>query len=156
MAVQRLRSRGPASSVQQAQDDLVHAFGGERHRHLVDRLHVARGHHGFHVHVAEQRDLLLHVLRDEALGAAEQNIGLDTDGAQFLDAVLGGLGLQFLRGGDPRHQRHVHEDAVAAPLFVAHLADGFEERQRFDIADGAADLDDHHVHVLRHASSWRP
>ena len=40
--------------------------------------------------------------------------------------------------------------AVVAALFVAHLADGFEERQRFDIADGAADLGDHHVHIRRH------
>ena len=39
---------------------------------------------------------------------------------------------------------------VVAALFVAHLADGFQERQRFDIAHGAADFDDHHVHVRRH------
>ena len=82
----------------------------------------------------------------KTLGAAEQNIGLDTDGAQFLHAVLRGLGLQFLRGVDPGHQRHVHEDAVLAAHFVAHLADGFEKRQRFDIADRAADFADHHVH----------
>ena len=48
--------------------------------------------------------------------AAQQDVGLDTDGAQFLDAVLGRLGLQFLRGGDPGHQRDVHEDAVFAAL----------------------------------------
>ena len=152
-----LQHGGPARKVarrrvdlQQAQDDIVHAFGGERDRHFVDRFHVARGDHRFQVHVAEQRDLFLHLLRNEALRAAEQDIRLDTDGAQFLHAVLRGLGLQFLRGGDPRHQRHVHEQAVAAPLFVAHLADGFQERQRFDIAHGAADFGDHHVHVRRH------
>ena len=39
---------------------------------------------------------------------------------------------------------------VVAAQFVAHLADGFEKRQRFDIADGAADLDDHHVDVAGH------
>ncbi len=37
------------------------------------------------------------------------------------------------------------------PCFVAHLADGFEKRQRFDIAHGAADFGDHHVHIARHA-----
>ena len=87
--------------------------------------------------------------------AADQDIGLDTDGAQFLHAVLGRLGLQLLRRGDPRHQGHVDEDAVAAALLVAHLADGFEERQRFDIADSAADLGDDHIHVLRHLLQWR-
>ena len=87
---------------------------------------------------------------NDALGAAQQDIGLDTDRAQFLHAVLRGLGLQLLRGGDPGHQRHVDEDAVVAALLVAHLADGFQKRQRFDIAHRAADLDDHDVHVGRH------
>ena len=32
---------------------------------------------------------------------------------------------------------------VVAALFVAHLADRLEERLAFDVADGAADLDDH-------------
>ncbi len=32
---------------------------------------------------------------------------------------------------------------------MAHLADGFEERQRFDIADRAADFADHHIHFAR-------
>jgi len=35
------------------------------------------------------------------------------------------------------------------PSFLAHLADGFEEGQGFDIADGAADFDDGHVTVRR-------
>ena len=45
---------------------------------------------------------------------------------------------------------------LSRPCFVAHLADGFEERQRFDVADGAADLDDHDVHVAAPPSSSRP
>jgi hypothetical protein len=32
-----------------------------------------------------------------------------------------------------------------AALFVAHLADRFEERLAFDVADSAADLDDDDV-----------
>ncbi len=85
----------------------------------------------------------------KTLRAAEQDIGLDTDGAQFFHAVLRGFGLQFLRGVDPRHQRHVHEDAVLPAHFMAHLADGFEERQRFDIAHRAADFADHHIDLAR-------
>jgi hypothetical protein len=33
------------------------------------------------------------------------------------------------------------------PDVLAHLADGLEERQRFDVADRPADLDDHDVRV---------
>ena len=35
------------------------------------------------------------------------------------------------------------------PSLHAHLADGFEERQRFDIAHRAADLDDRHFGIPR-------
>ena len=39
------------------------------------------------------------------------------------------------------------EDVVAADV-VADLARGLEERQRLDVADGAADLGDDHVDVV--------
>ena len=38
------------------------------------------------------------------------------------------------------------EDVLAANL-VTDLAHGFQERQRFDIANGATDLGDHHINV---------
>ena len=84
-----------------------------------------------------------------AVGAAEQNVGLDADGEQLLDGVLRGLGFQLLRGGDPGNERDVNEDGVFAAQFLAHLADGFEERKRFDVADGAADFDDGDVGAVR-------
>ena len=62
--------------------------------------------------------------------------------------MLRRLGLQLVAGLDVRHEREVDVDGVAAARFVAELADGFEERQRLDVADRAADLDDHHVDVL--------
>ena len=85
----------------------------------------------------------------KTFGAAEQDIGLDTDGAQFLHAVLRGLGFEFLRRVDPGHQRHVHENAVLAADFMPDLADGFEKRQRFDIADRAADFADDDIDFAR-------
>ena len=47
-------------------------------------------------------------------------------------------------------QRHVDVEDVAAADVLAHLADGFEERQALDVADRAADLDDDHVRACRH------
>ena len=44
-------------------------------------------------------------------------------------------------------QRHVDVQHVRAPDVLAHLADRLEERQALDVADRAADLDDHHVRV---------
>ena len=39
------------------------------------------------------------------------------------------------------------EDGVVRPLLQGELADGFEERQPFDVAGGASDLGDEHVSV---------
>ena len=68
---------------------------------------------------------------------------------QLFDGVLRGLGLELLRGGDPGDKGDVDETGVFAAQLLAHLADGFEEGQRLDVADGAADFDDGHVDVLR-------
>ena len=51
-------------------------------------------------------------------------------------------------GADVGHQRDVQEEAVVPADVVADLASGLEERQRLDVADGAADLGDHHVDVV--------
>jgi hypothetical protein len=83
--------------------------------------------------------------RNLAVGAAQQDVGLDADLAQFLDRVLGRLGLEFAGRGDPGHQRQVDVAGVLAAFLDAHLADGFEEGQRLDVAHGAADFDDRHV-----------
>ncbi len=135
---------------QQLQQYLVESLFTERQRHLVNRRHIPGGDHGLFGHVAEQADLLLQVAGERAVGAAEQHVRLDADRAQVAHAVLRGLGLQLARGADIGHQREVHVDRVLAAHVLAELADGLEERQAFDVANGAADLDQHHVDVPAH------
>ena len=134
----------------------VHFFVREHDRHFVDRSHVFGGDDGLFLDVAEERDLPLDVFREEAVGAAEQNIGLNSDAEQFFHGVLRRLGLQFLRGGDEGNQRDVDEQRVLTAEFLAHLADRFDERQRFDVAHRAADFDQQHIHVLRAFLGTRP
>ncbi len=74
---------------------------GKDQRDFVYRVDVFGSNDATHVDVAEEGDLFFHFVGQRPLGAAEEHIGLNTDGAQFLDAVLSGLGLEFLRGGDP-------------------------------------------------------
>ncbi len=114
---------------------LGHVFGGD-HRLLVD--------------VAEQRDLALDVLIEEAIGPAEEDVGLDADRPKIADAVLRWLRLQLAGRADERHQRQVDVERVLAADVLAELTDGLEERQALDVADGAADFDQHDVDVLRH------
>ena len=97
--------------------------------------------------VAEQGDLLADLVGDRLVRAEHDHVGLDADAAQLLDRVLGGLRLELARGGQRGQQRHVDVQHVRPPDVLAHLADGLEERQRLDVADRAADLDDHDVRV---------
>ena len=78
---------------------------------------------------------------------SDDHVGLDADAAQLLDRVLGRLGLELAGRGQRRQQRDVDVQHVRAADVLAHLADGLEERQALDVADGPADLDDHDVRV---------
>ena len=135
---------------QVAKHQRIHAFTREHQRHFVNGGHVLGGDDRLFFHVAEERDFRLDLLGQKPVGAAKQNVGLDPDAEQFFHRVLGRLGLEFLRGGDKRHQGHVHEQSVVAAQFLPHLPDRFHERQRLDVAHRAADFDDGDIHILRH------
>ena len=127
----------------------VQALAGEHQRHLVDGVHVLGGDDRLLRHVAVEGELGLDVGGEVAVGAAEQDVGLDADGAQLAHAVLHGLGLQLVRGGDVGHERQVHEDGVVAAHVLAELAHRLQEGQALDVAHRAADLHDHDVALPR-------
>jgi hypothetical protein len=72
---------------------------------------------------------------------------VNTDASQLVDGVLRRLRLQLAGGVDEGHERHVDIRHVLRPRFTPKLTDGLEERQRLDVAHGAADLADHDVGV---------
>jgi hypothetical protein len=92
--------------------------------------------------VAEVRDLRLHLRLEVFLGAAEQDVGLDAETGELLDAVLRRFRLELAGGLDVRDQRQVHVENVLAAAVPAELADRLEKRQPLDVADRAADLAD--------------
>ncbi len=59
------------------------------------------------------------------------------------------VGLVLISPGaaDDRHQGQMHVQHVVAPELDAHLANGLEKRQRFDVAHRAADLDHADIRV---------
>ena len=103
------------------------------------------GNHRALFDIGEQRDLAPLLVGKRLRAAAQQDVGLDADAAQFLDRMLRGLGLDFPGTADDGHQRQVHVQHLIAAEFHAHLANRLEKRQRFDVADRAADF--HHAHV---------
>ena len=150
--LERVNQLGPHRQVglrrfeaQGFEDDVVQALVAQHLRHLVDGVHVPHRDHGLLFDVGEQRDLGALVVRDAAVGAAQQRVRRDADLAQLLHAVLGRLGLEFAGRCDVRHQGQVHESGALAARAQRQLARGFQERQRLDVAHGAADLDQRDV-----------
>ena len=97
------------------------------------------------VDVGEERDLVADVRRQLLARARDDDVRVDTDAAQLVHRVLRRLRLQLAGGLDERHERDVEVEHVLGPGLAAELADRLEERQRLDVADGAADLADHDV-----------
>ena len=118
----------------------VETLGMVLQRDRVDTAGVERGNDRFLAHVAEQRDLVALVLGQGMLAAAQQEVGLDAQAGQFAHRVLGRLGLELARRRHIGHQGHVDRTGPLTPQFVAQLAQRFDKRQAFDIADRPADL----------------
>jgi hypothetical protein len=131
-----------------AQNLAVQPFAVILHGHRIDALGIERGDHRFLADVAELRDLRPLGFGQRMLAAAQQDIGLNAERGQLAHAVLGGLGLQLARRRDIGHQGDVDEQRVLAADLVAQLADRLDERQRFDIADGAADFAQHEIEIV--------
>ena len=136
-----------ALQVQHAHHEVVEALAVHAQRHAVDVVGVGGRDHGVRVHVAEQGDLLADALRQRLLGAGHDDVRLDADLAELGHGVLRRLGLGLADHADDGHQRDVDVQDVLAADVLAELADGLEERKALDVADGAADLGDEHVHA---------
>src|SRR6266699_1963711 len=128
-------------------DDFIEHLLVQHPGNPVDRVRVPDGDHGIGLNVCKQRDLFLFVLGDGPVGAAQERVGLDADPAQLFHRVLRGLGLDLARALDERHERQVDVAGVVRAELQAHLPHRFEEWQRLDVPDRAADLDDRHFRL---------
>ena len=109
-------------------DNFVEPLFVHHRRYLVEVVGVIGRDNRFLLHVRKQRNLLALLGRQRQLGTTDQDIGLNTDGAQFLDRVLRRFRLDFLGCRDVGHQRQVHVDDAIVAHFDTHLANGLEKR----------------------------
>ena len=76
-------------------DALVESLLVEEQRDLINRRNVAAFNDCAELDVAEESDFPLHFLGERALGAANQNVGLDSDFHQLPHRVLRRLRLHL-------------------------------------------------------------
>ena len=144
----RCRPGGPTRRVPTCSADVgVEPLLVQDERDLVDARCVDRRDHGVDGDVALQRYLALQALRNGLVAAADDDVGLNTPAAQLGHRVLGRLRLLFPRH-QVGHQREVDVADVVPADVPPELADGLNERNDLDVADGAPDLDDDDVDVL--------
>ena len=132
----------------------VQALVAKRLRDEVDVAHVLVGDDSLGVDVGEEGDLVADVARERLVRAADDDVGMDTDAAQLVDRVLRRLRLQLAGRLDERDEGDMQVENVLRADLAPELANRLEERERLDVADGAADLGDDDVGVGcgRHAA----
>ncbi|KAF5027940.1 hypothetical protein DSECCO2_664250 [anaerobic digester metagenome] len=137
-------------------DDSVHAFGDEVQRHLINGFGVNDLDHSFLFHVAEKGNFVHHILGHILFHPAGDDIGMDSDAPQFMNTVLGRFCFCFTGSVEIGYQGTMDIEHIFRSDFPFHLANGLQERQGFDIADGAADLGDHHIGIAVFAGTDDP
>ena len=142
------RGRRRVAEADLVHDQAVDLVAAQVERAFVNRVrHIAEGDDVLALDVAEHGDLLAVVLVEIRLGAADDDVRLDADLAEFGDGLLGRLGFHLAGGLDVGQQRDVDEADVFLADFQRELAQRFDEKQAFHVADGAADFGDEHVDV---------
>ena len=112
------RRGGRVAEAELVHDQAVDLVAAQVERAFVNRVgHIAEGDDVLALDVAEHGDLAPVVLVEVRLGAADDDVGLDADLAEFGDRLLGGLGFHLAGGLDVGQQRDVDEaDVLLARL----------------------------------------
>ena len=97
--------------------------------HFVNGVHIPHGNDTPFRNIGKKRDLGAFFIRNRSVCTAQQHIGLNANFAQLFGGMLGGLGLEFPGGGNPRHVAQMNKCAGIGTKLEAHLANGLQERQ---------------------------
>lgn len=134
---------------EEAAGEFVHFLALQHEGHFVDGIgDVLFFDDGFGKDVAKEGEFLPDIFADGVFGAANEDLGLDADFAQFGHALLGGFGFEFTGSLDVGEEGDVDEENVIETDFEGKLADGFDEGETFDVPSGASDFGDDDVAIL--------
>jgi hypothetical protein len=132
----QLRCTGP--DIEQLDDFVIQPLLVEYQRDLVDAFTSLAVTTASMPHC---KKAILDLMSLESIGrCGREYIGLNSDAAQLLDAVLGRLGFELAGGADVGNQCQMNVDNIVLADIELELPDGFQKGQAFDIPDGTADF----------------
>ena len=141
----KIRGLGPET--QFTADDEREVLFFQHQRRLVQHRKGPVFDHTVRLDIAEHGDLAEDFLFQRFITAQDDDVRADAHSLQFLDRVLGRLGLVLLTAAQEGYQCHVDIADVPFPLFQSHLSRGFQKRLALDVTGGAADFRDDDVRI---------
>lgn len=129
-------------------DQAVDLIFPEIKRAFVDGvLDIAESDHVTGRDIAEHCDLGLVVLIEVMLGAADDNVGLNSDLTELGDGLLRGFRLNFSCCTDERKEGDVDKADIFPADFERELSKGFKKEMAFNVADRSANFGDDDIDI---------
>lgn len=132
--MQSRRSGSRSASPQDTADRGGEFFFFQHDGRFVQKRQRAVFHHAVLFHVAEHGDLFADLFGQRLVRARDDDVGADPHPLQLAHGMLRGLGLEFARTRDIRHERHVDETAVFPSDLHGNLADRLDKGLALDVA----------------------
>ena len=117
-------------------------------RHGINAVDILCFNNRAFTHITKQADFALLTFRYGAVAAAQENIRLNTDGAQLFHRVLSRLGFHLARSRNVGQQRQMHKNRLETRQVIAQLANGLEKRQGLNITNRTANLAQHEIDII--------
>ena len=119
-----------------------------QHRHFINAFCRKVLNNCFRVNVAEHSHFFAHIFGNRPFAAANKDIRRNADAAQFFNTVLSRFGFKFTGSGNIRNQSYMDIQNIVFADFFFYLADCFEERQAFNIADSTANFGNYKISIV--------
>ena len=127
------------------QNNAIQAFLLHHQRNLINGISSQILNNSLFLYIAEQSQLLLHILGQRLLSTAYQNIWLNTNAPQFLYTVLGWLSLKLASGRDIRNQSNMNVQYIVTANFLLDLANSLHKWQGLNITYSTTDFGNNYI-----------
>ena len=111
-------------------------------RSFIENFHIQIFNNTILRNITEKGNFIFNIIGQRKFGTADDNVRLNSEGLKVFDRILSRFGLHFSGAAQIRDQCYMNQHTVFAADIMLELTNRFKEWLTFNIADGAADLND--------------